>query len=106
MPDFKIQEAKVLFRKIQSDPKSYDLKISEDGIAGRDDKISFRLLKTGEKVVFEVTIDNLTFRNDTGEWNNALSMLTSIIRKIEKENENLKIEIAREKLRKYLSEEN
>jgi len=33
-------------------------------------------------------------------------MLTSIVRKIEKENENLKIELAREKLRKYLSEEN
>jgi len=55
---------------------------------------------------FEVTIDDLTFTNTSGDWNNAMIMLTSTIRKIEKENENLKIELAREKLRKYLSEEN
>lgn len=106
MPDFKIQEAKLLFKKIHSDPKSYDLKINEDGITGKDEKISFKLKREGERIVFEVTIDDLTFTNTSGDWNNAMIMLTSTIRKIEKENENLKIELAREKLRKYLSEEN
>ncbi len=106
MPDLKIQEAQLLFKKIHSNPKSYDLKINEDGIAGRDDKISFRLYRTGERVAFEVTIDGLTFTNTTGEWNNALIMLTSTIRKMDKEQENLKIEQAIDKLKKYLSEEN
>ncbi|KQT15476.1 hypothetical protein ASG31_14515 [Chryseobacterium sp. Leaf404] len=106
MPDFKIQEAKLLFKKIHSAPKSYDLKINEDGITGSDEKISFRLKREGERFNFEIVIDGLTFTNTTGDWNNAVIMLTSTIRKIEKENENLKIELAREKLRKYLSEEN
>ena len=95
----------MLFKKIHSNPKSYDLKINEDGITGRDDKISFRLYRNGERVAFEVTIDGLTFTNTTGEWNNAMIMLTSTIRKIDKEQENLKIEQAIDKLRKYLSEE-
>ncbi|KFF08321.1 hypothetical protein [Chryseobacterium luteum] len=106
MPDLKIQEAQLLFKKIHSNPKSYDLQINEDGIAGRDDKISFRLYRTGERVAFEVTIDGLTFTNTTGEWNNAMIMLSSTIRKIEREQENLKIEQAIDKLKKYLSEEN
>jgi hypothetical protein len=33
-------------------------------------------------------------------------MLTSTIKKFERENDNLKIELAREKLKKFLSEEN
>ncbi|RLJ30861.1 hypothetical protein CLU97_0257 [Chryseobacterium sp. 7] len=106
MPDLKIQEAQLLFKKIHSNPKSYDLKINEDGITGKDDKISFRLYRTGERVAFEVTIDELTFTNTTGEWNNALIMLGNTIKKIDKEQENLKIEQAINKLRKYLSEEN
>ena len=106
MPDLKIQEATLLFKKIHSNPKSYDLQINEDGITGRDDKISFRLYRTGERVAFEVTIDGLTFTNTTGEWNNALIMLGNTIKKLEKEQENLKIEQAINKLRKYLSEEN
>ncbi|MBE4950087.1 MULTISPECIES: hypothetical protein [Chryseobacterium] len=106
MPDLKIQEAQLLFKKIHSNPKSYDLKINEDGITGKDDKISFRLYRTGERVAFEVTIDELTFTNTTGEWNNALIMLGNTIKKIDKEQENLKIEQAIDKLRKYLSEEN
>lgn len=106
MPDLKIQEAKLLFNKIHSNPKSYDLQIYEDGITGRDDKISFRLYRTGERVSFEVTIDELTFTNTTGEWNNAMIMLGNTIKKIEKEQENLKIEQAINKLKKYLSEEN
>ena len=106
MPDLKIQEAKLLFKKIHSNPKSYDLQINEDGITGRDDKISFRLYRMGERVAFEVTIDELTFTNTTGEWNNALIMLGNTIKKLEKEQENLKIEQAIDKLRKYLSEEN
>ncbi|MEN4759319.1 MULTISPECIES: hypothetical protein [unclassified Chryseobacterium] len=106
MPDLKIQEAKLLFKKIHSNPKSYDLKINEDGISGRDDEISFRLYRTGERVAFEVTIDELTFTNTTGEWNNAMIMLESTIKKIEREDENFKIEQAIDKLRKYLSEEN
>ncbi|MFZ4930806.1 hypothetical protein [Chryseobacterium sp. Mn2064] len=106
MPDLKIQEAQLLFKKIHSNPKSYDLQINEDGITGRDDKISFRLYRTGERVAFEVTIDDLSFTNTTGEWNNALIMLGNTIKKIEKEQENLKIEQAINKLRKYLSEEN
>ena len=105
MPDLYIQEAKLLFKKIHSNPKSYDLQINEDGITGRDDKISFRLYRMGERVAFEVTIDELTFTNTTGEWNNALIMLGNTIKKIEKEQENLKIEQAIDKLRKYLSEE-
>ncbi|MGL6128521.1 hypothetical protein BBI01_16345 [Chryseobacterium artocarpi] len=106
MPDLKIQEAQLLFKKIHSNPKSYDLQINEGGITGKDDKISFRLYRTGERVAFEVTIDELTFTNTTGEWNNALIMLGNTIKKIEKEQENLKIEQAIDKLRKYLSEEN
>ncbi|WP_347219626.1 hypothetical protein [Chryseobacterium sp.] len=106
MPDLKIQEAQLLFKKIHSNPKSYDLQINEDGITGKDDKISFRLYRTGERVAFEVTIDGLTFTNTTGEWNNGLIMLGNTIKKIEKEQENLKIEQAIDKLRKYLSEEN
>ena len=81
MPDLKIQEAKLLFNKIHSNPKSYDLKINEDGITGKDDKISFRLYKSGERGAMEVTIDGLTFTNTTGEWNNAMIMLENIDRK-------------------------
>lgn len=106
MPDFKIQEAMLLFKKIQSDPKSYDLKIYEDGISGSDEKISFRLKRERERINFEVTIDDLTFTNTTGNWTNAMIMLTSTIKKFERENDNLKIELARENLKKYLSEEN
>jgi hypothetical protein len=106
MPDLKIQEAKLLFKKIHSNPKSYDLKINEDGITGSDDKISFRLDRTGERVTFEVTIDGLTFTNTTGEWNNAMVMLKSTIKKLEREEENIKIEQAIDTLKKYLSEEN
>ncbi|CAA7194319.1 MULTISPECIES: hypothetical protein [Chryseobacterium] len=107
MLDLKIQEAKLLFKKIHSYPKSYDLKINEDGIiTGRDDKISFRLYRNGERVAFEVTIDGITFTNTTGEWNNAMIMLGSTIRKLEKEEENIKIDQAMNKLRKYLSDEN
>jgi len=104
MPDLKIQEAKMLFNKIQSNPKSYDLKIHEEEITGRDDKISFRLYRNGEASAFEVIIDGITFINTTGEWNNAMNMLTSTIRKIEKEKQNIKLEQALDKLRKYLSE--
>lgn len=107
MPDLKIQEAKLLFNKIRSNPKSYDLKTSSAGITGSDDKISFRLYKEdGEKSIFEVTIDGLTFSNSTGEWNNAMIMLENKIKKIEKETENIKVEQALDKLKKYLSEEN
>ncbi|MDF2552080.1 MAG: hypothetical protein K0R36_3657 [Chryseobacterium sp.] len=104
MPDLKIQEAKLLFKKIHTNPKSYDLKINEEGITGRDDKISFRLYRNGEVSAFEVLIDGITFTNTTGEWNNALNMLTSTIRKIEKEQQNIKLEQALDKLKKYLSE--
>lgn len=106
MPDLKIQEAKLLFNKIRSNPKSYDLKTSSAGITGRDDKISFRFYGEGEKIIFEVTIDGLTFSNSTGDWNNAMIMLENKIKKIEKETENIKIEQALDKLKKYLSEEN
>ena len=106
MPDFKIQEAMLLFKKIQSDPKSYDLKIYEDGISEKKKKISFRLKRERERINFEVTIDDLTFTNTTGDWTNAMIMLTSTIKKFERENDNLKIELAREKLKKFLSEEN
>lgn len=92
MPDLKIQEAKRLFKKIHSSPKSYDLKINEDWITGSDDKISFRLYKTGERVDLEVTIDGFTFTNTTGEWNNAMVMLKSTIKKLEREEKNIKIE--------------
>ena len=106
MPDLKIQEAKLLFKKIHSNPKSYDLRINEDGITGSDDEISFRLYRREERVDFAVTIDGLTFTNTTGEWNNAMAMLTATIKKLEREEENIKIEQAIGKLRKYLSEEN
>ncbi|WP_419869017.1 hypothetical protein [Chryseobacterium sp. CT-SW4] len=106
MPDLKIQEATLLFKKIHSNPKSYDLKINEDGITGSDKEISFRLYRSGEDSVFEVTIEGLTFINNTGEWNNAIIMLGNTIRRLEREKENLKIEQAIDKLRKYLSEEN
>lgn len=104
MPDLKIQEAKLLFKKIHSNPKSFDLKMHEGEITGRDDKISFKLYKSGERGIFEVTIDGFTFANSTGEWNNAIIMLENTIKKIEREQENLKIEQAIDKLRKYLSE--
>ena len=104
MPDLKIQEAKSLFNKIHTNPKSYDLQINEDGIAGKDDKISFRLYRSGDGSAFEVTIDAITFTNKTGEWNNAISMLTSVVKKLEKEKQNIKVEQAIDKLKKYLSE--
>lgn len=105
MPDLKIQEAKLLFNKIYTNPKSYDLNINKEGITGKDDKISFRLYRNGEESsAFEVLIDGITFTNTTGEWNNALNMLTSTIRKIEKEQQNIKLEQALDKLKKYLSE--
>lgn len=94
MPDLKIQEAKLLFNKIRSNPKSYDLKTSTEGITGKDDKISFKLYRNGERSIFEVTIDGLTFANSTGEWNNAMIMLENIIKKIEKETENSKVQQA------------
>ncbi|MCX8532173.1 hypothetical protein [Chryseobacterium luquanense] len=106
MPNLKIQEAKLLFNKIRSNPKSYDLKTSTEGITGKDDKISFKLYRNGEKSAFEVTIDGLTFTNSTGEWNNAIIMLENIINNIEKETENNKVQLALDKLKKYLSEEN
>lgn len=106
MQDLKIQEAKLLFNKIHSSPKNYDLKINEEGIIGKDDKISFRLYKSGERGALEVTIDGLTFTNTTGEWNNAMIMLENIIKRIDKEQENFKIEQAIDKLKQYLSEEN
>ena len=106
MPNLKIQEAQQLFNKIRSNPKSYDLKTSKEGITGKDDKISFKLYKSGEKSIFEVTIDGLTFSNSTGEWNNAMIMLENIINKLGKETENIKVQQALDKLKKYLSEEN
>lgn len=106
MPNLKIQEAKLLFNKIRSNPKSYDLKTSTEGITGKDDKISFKLYRNGERSTFEVTIDGLTFANSTGEWNNAIIMLENIINNIEKETENNKVQLALDKLKKYLSEEN
>ncbi|MFY1045231.1 hypothetical protein [Chryseobacterium sp. GP-SGM7] len=106
MPNLKIQEAQLLFNKIRSNPKSYDLKTSTEGITGKDDKISFKLYRNGERSFFEVTIDGLTFSNSTGEWNNAIIMLENIIHKMEKETENNKVQLALDKLKKYLSEEN
>ena len=106
MPNLKIQEAQLLFNKIRSNPKGYDLKTSTEGITGKDDKISFKLYKSGEKSIFEVTIDGLTFSNSTGEWNNAMIMLENIINKLGKETENIKVQQALDKLKKYLSEEN
>lgn len=106
MPDLKIQEAQLLFNKIRSNPKSYDLKTSTEGITGKDDKISFRLYRNGDRSIFEVTIDGHTFANSTGEWNNAMIMLENIINKLGKETENIKVQQALDKLKKYLSEEN
>ncbi|MCD1118935.1 hypothetical protein [Chryseobacterium turcicum] len=106
MPDLKIQEAQLLFNKIRSNPKSYDLKTSTEGITGKDDKISFRLYRNGERSIFEVTIDGHTFADSTGEWNNAMIMLENIINKLGKETENIKVQQALDKLKKYLSEEN
>jgi hypothetical protein len=105
MPDLKIQEANKLFNKIRSNPRSYDLKSNGEGITGKDDKISFRLYRKGERIAFETTIDGITFTNTTGEWNNAMIMLENVIKKLENENENLKIKQAIDKLKKYLSEE-
>jgi len=104
MPDLKIQEAKLLFNKIHSNPKLYDLKVSDGVISGTDNKISFKLFKNDTRGVFEVRIDDLTFTNTTGEWNNAIIMLENTIRKIEKEKEHQKVETALNKLRNYLSE--
>lgn len=106
MPNLKIQEAQLLFNKIRSNPKGYDLKTSTEGITRKDDKISFKLYRSGEKSIFEVTIDGLTFSNSTGEWNNAMIMLENIINKLGKETENIKVQQALDKLKKYLSEEN
>ncbi|MGC4129768.1 MAG: hypothetical protein QM564_09475 [Bergeyella sp.] len=105
MPELKIQEAKLLFKKIHTRPKLYDLQIVDGVITGNDDKISFKLYKKGEQNIFEVIIDETLFTNSTGEWNNAIIMLENTIRKIEKEKEMQKIEDARNKLKDYLSEE-
>lgn len=105
MPELKIQEANMLFKKIYSNPKNYNLQILDGIIAGKDDQISFKLFKNGDQNTFEVEIDNLTFTNSTGEWQNAMIMLTNTIKRIEKEQELQKIDEARKKLKKYLSEE-
>ena len=100
-----LQEANMLFKKIYSNPKDYNLSFLDGIIAGKDEQISFRLFKNGDQNTFEVEIDNLTFTNSTGEWHNAMIMLTNTIRRLDKEKENQKIEEARKKLKKYLSEE-
>ena len=105
MPELKIQEANMLFKKIYSNQKDYNLSFLDGIIAGKDEQISFRLFKNGDQNTFEVEIDNLTFTNSTGEWHNAMIMLTNTIRRLDKEKENQKIEEARKKLKKYLSEE-
>lgn len=104
MPELKIQEAKKLFKKIHSQPKSYNLKIVDGVITGSDEKVSFKLFKNTESGVFEVSIDGLVFTNNTGEWNNAVIMLENTIKKIESEKELQKIENALNKLKDYLSE--
>lgn len=106
MPDLKIQEAKLLFNKIRSYPKNYNLKSNNDEITGNDGEISFRLYNRGERIAFEVIVDDITFTNITGEWDTTMIMLKNTIKKLEKEKENLKIEQAINKLREYLSEEN
>jgi hypothetical protein len=50
-------------------------------VSGGDDQVSFRLYKTKEKVVFEVIVDELIFKNSTGDWTNSLIMLENAIRK-------------------------
>jgi hypothetical protein len=50
----------LLFNKIHTNLKSYDLKINKEGIIGRDEKISFRLYRNGEGSAFEVLIDGIT----------------------------------------------
>ena len=104
MPDLKFQDAKLLFSKIHGNPQNYDLKIIDGIIMGNDDEISFRLYKNEEKVVFEVIVSDTIFTNSTGEWKNAIIMLESAIKKMQKEHENQKIQKALDKLRNYLSE--
>ncbi len=101
----KIQEAQLLLKKILSSPKNYDLKLNDGIITGSDDEISFRFYKESEKASFEVTIDGFTFVNNTGEWNNAMIMLENTIKKMEREQDDEKIEEALSKLKKYLSSE-
>ena len=105
MPELKMQDAQLLLKKIYANPKNYDLKSIDGVVSGGDDQVSFRLYKTKEKVVFEVIVDELIFKNSTGDWTNSLIMLENAIRKIEGEAENSKIEQAKDKLRKYLAEE-
>ena len=109
MPDLKIQDAKLLFKKIYSTPKNYSLKSNENGVSGGDDQVSFRFYKIGkeeeEKVVFEVIVDDFTFSNSTAEWTNSMIMLENAIKKLEREEENQKVQQALDKLRKYLAED-
>ncbi len=104
MPELKIQEAQLLFKKIYANPKNYNLKILDGSILGMDEKISFKFFKGDEKCIFEVVIDDMTFTNTTGEWNNAFIMLKNAIKKIQKEKETQKVELALNKLRQYISE--
>lgn len=99
----KIQEAQQLLKKILSNPKNYHLKIEKGDIIGYDEDIKFKFYKGGDKGIFEVTIDSFTFMNNTGEWNNAMSMLESTIKKIEREHEDEKVAEALNKLKRYLS---
>ncbi|ODM54174.1 hypothetical protein BAX95_01065 [Elizabethkingia meningoseptica] len=105
MPDLKIQDAKLLFKKIYSNPKNYNLKSNENGVSGGDDQVIFRFYKAGERVVFEAEIDGFTFSNSTAEWTNSMIMLENAIKKLEREEENKKVQQALDKLRKYLAED-
>ncbi|MEC5394643.1 hypothetical protein [Bergeyella sp. RCAD1439] len=101
----KIQEAQLLLKKILAKPKLYHLVVDNEGVKGCDDEVAFRLRREGERGVFEVTIDEYTFTNNTGEWHNAIIMLENTVRKIEREKEQECIDGALEKLRRYLEKE-
>ena len=103
MRDLKIQEAQKLLKKILQNPKNYDLKQIDGEITGKDVEISFKFYKGGEKSFFEVHIDGFTFVNQTGEWHNAMIMLEYAIKKIEREQDEEKINEALDKLKIYLA---
>ena len=103
MATLKFQEAQKLLKKILNNPKAFNLKAEDGEILGHDQDVAFRFHKVDDRAVFEVTIDDYTFSNNTGEWQNAMIMLESTNWKLEREVDEIKIKEALNKLKRYLS---
>ncbi|AQX02205.1 hypothetical protein [Elizabethkingia anophelis] len=102
VPDLKHQEAIALLNRIFSDPKNYNLQLDKDGIYGTDNDLSFKMYRFESKIIFEVIIDNIIFENISNQWVNSLERLEKLVEQLAREEDYLRINQARIKLKKYL----